>query len=87
VACRRSMHQQALHSAATDHHPTPDPIRDPGGTSLSTAVQRIAALRQSAHLRAQLREEPQAAEVREERFWGDSPSDAVRQASRVLGGS
>jgi CheY-like chemotaxis protein len=87
AACRRSMHQLALRSAATDHHPTADPNRGPGGTSLSTAVRRIAALRQSAHFRAQLREEPQAAEVREERFSGDSLSDAARHASRVLGGS
>ncbi len=85
--CRSSMHQQTLRRAVADHDPSADPTRSPGGTGVAEAARRIAALRQSARLNAQAREEPQAPEVREERFPGISASDAVKLAGRVLGGS
>jgi len=68
--CRSSMHQQTLRRAVADHDPSADPTRSPGGTGVAEAARRIAALRQSARLNAQAREEPQAPEVREERSLG-----------------
>jgi len=85
--CRSSMHQQTLRRAGADHDPSADPTRSPGGAGVAEAARRIAALRQSARLNAQAREEPQAPEVREERFPAISASDAVKLAGRVLGGS
>jgi len=85
--CRSSMHQQTLRRAVADHDPSADPTRSSGGAGVAEAARRIAALRQSARLNAQAREEPQAPAVREERFPGISASDAVRLAERVLGSS
>ena len=85
--CRSSMHQQKLRRAVADRDPSADPTRGPGGTGVAEAARRIAALRQSARLNAQAREEPQAFENREGRFPPISESDAARLARRVLGGS
>ena len=85
--CRSSMHQQTLRRAVADRDPSADPTRSPGGAGVAEAARRIAALRQSARLDAQAREEPQALEDREGRFPPISESDAARLARRVLGGS
>jgi hypothetical protein len=82
--CRSSMHQQKLRRADQDR--SADPLCSPGGTGVAEAARRIAALRQSARLNAQAREEPQALEGREGRFPPISESDAA-MARRVLGGS
>ena len=74
--CRSSM----LRGAGAGHDS--GATRTPGRTSVTEAARRIAALRQAARLNAQPRKEPQA-EVREER----PASDAVKLASRLLGGS
>ena len=84
--CRSSMHQQKLRRAGTDQDRSADPLCSPGGTGVAEAARRIAALRQSARLNAQAREEPQALEGREGRFPPISESDAA-MARRVLGGS
>jgi hypothetical protein len=83
--CRSSMHQQTLRRAGANHHP--DATRSPGSTGVAEAARRIAALRRTARLNAPARKEPQAQEVREERFPEISVSDVVKLASRVLGGS
>ena len=85
--CRSSMHQQKLRRARADQDRSADPTRSPGGTGVTEAARRIAAVRQSARLNAQAREEPQALEGREGRFPPVSESDAARLARRVLGGS
>lgn len=84
--CRKSIRQQTLGSAVAGRDQLAVPARRPGETGLSVAIRRIAASRQSARLRTQVREQPQGEEVREERSRGVSASDAVKLAARVLGG-
>ena len=76
--CRSSMRQQAPHHAGADHYP--DATRNPGSSGVAEASRRIAALRRTARLNAQVRKEPQASEVREERFPGISASEVAKLA-------